>query len=160
LRLRFSPKSRRAVDPVAYDLYLRGRAATRVHTPESVAKGHELLMAAVQQAPDFPQAWYELANNYFRAGFLQPLAEQERSSALGLEAAKRARTLDPGYGAAYGMDSVLRPAFGRWGEIMAALDRAQALSPHDVDVLDWRGHMFAATGRLKAALPLLREAQS
>src|SRR3569833_2106396 len=114
---------------MVYDLYLKGRAATRVHTPESIAHGRELLQAAVPQAPDFPQAWYELANNYFRAGFLQPLAEQERSSALGREAAKRARTLDPDYGAAYSIDSVLTPAFDRWGEIVAALDRAQALSP-------------------------------
>jgi adenylate cyclase len=160
LRLRFSPKARRAVDPAVYDLYLRGRAATRVHTPESVAKGRELLMAAVQQAPDFPQAWYELANNYFRAGFLQPLAEQEKSSALGLEAAKRARALDPDYGAAYGIDSVLTPAFGRWGEIVAGLERAQALSPHDSDILDWRGHMALATGRIRVGLPWAREAQT
>jgi hypothetical protein len=114
----------------------------------------------VLQAPDFPQAWYELANNYFRAGFLQPLAEQERSSALGREAAKRARTLDPEYGAAYGIDSVLTPAFGKWGEIVASLERAQALSAHDSDILDWRGHMALATGRIRAGLPWAREAQT
>ena len=160
LRLRFSPKARQMVDPQAYDLYLRGRSATRVHTPESVGQGHALLQEAVLQAPDFPQAWYELANNYFRAGFLQPLAEQERSSALGREAAKRARTLDPDYGAAYGIDSVLTPMFGRWDVIAAALERAQALSPHDSDILDWRAHLAVATGRVKAALPLVREAQT
>src|SRR3569833_3274479 len=114
---------------MVYDHNQKGRVASCVLLLVCFALGLELLQAAVQQAPDFPQAWYELANNYFRAGFLQPLAEQERSSALGREAAKRARTLDPDYGAAYSIDSVLTPAFDRWGEIVAALDRAQALSP-------------------------------
>jgi hypothetical protein len=111
----------------------------------------------VQQAPDFSQAWFELANNYFRITFLQPLAEQPRSSALGLKAAERARTLDPDNGAAYAIDFMLAPSFNRWAAIKAQLDRAAALSPHDADVLLWRAHFELDTGHVKAAVPLAIE---
>ncbi len=159
LKVRFSPTAQKPVDPAAYDLYLRGRAASRVHTPESIRQGQDLLKAAVQQAPDFPKAWFELANNYTRIGLLQPLAEQERSFALGREAAARARALDPGYGAAWGIDALLSPFYNQWAAKRASLDHGARLSPHDPDVLLWRSYFLQATGHVQGVGPLVREAQ-
>ncbi len=159
LRVRFSPGGPKSIDPAAYDLYLKGRAATRVHTPDSIRQGGVLLRAAVQQAPDFSRAWFELANNCLRAGLLQPLAEQERTYATGREAAARARMLDPSYGAAWSIDAMLSPFQGRWAANQASLDRGAKLSPHDPDILLWRSYFMLDIGRIQAAIPLAQEAQ-
>jgi len=162
LRQRFLPArgGQRMIDPSVYDLYLQGRGATRIHSPESIRHGQDLLRAAVQRAPDFPQVWYELANNYLRSGQLEPLAEQERSFALGREAARRAQALDPAYGAAFGIEQMLERRYGRWAGIDAGLTRALALAPNDADTLLWRGINLCVTGRVKAGLPFLRRANS
>jgi adenylate cyclase len=150
--------ARTAVDPAAYDLYLQGRAASRLHTPESVAQGGQLLRQAVARAPGFPKAWFELASNYLRIGALEPLAEQTRDAALAQQAARRALALDPGFGAAYGLLATASPVFGRWAEVEAILAKGLAISPNDPDMLFFRGAFLCACGRAGASLDALPRA--
>jgi TolB-like protein/DNA-binding winged helix-turn-helix (wHTH) protein len=162
LKVRFAANGpgARLVDPVAYDLYLRGREATRMHEPVSMRQGNELLRSAVALAPDFAGAWLELAKNYRRAGFLEPPAEQREGFELGRQAARRAIALDPRSGAAYGVLGQLTPPFGRWREVDLALAQGLAIAPNDPDLTLWRGSFLAQTGRSRAATDWLRRAQA
>ncbi len=161
LKVRFTAQApaSRMVDPVAYDLYLRGRDASRAHTPERLREGRELLQSAVRTAPGFPQGWYELAGNYLRNEFFVPLAEQTREDEIGRVAARRAIALDPRYGAAYGVLTQLSPNYRRWGEIDAGLKRALELTPNDIDLLNWHSLFLLSTGRLQAAADAARRSQ-
>jgi TolB-like protein/DNA-binding winged helix-turn-helix (wHTH) protein len=154
------PQAARLVDPAAYDLYLRGKAAIAEHTPESMRQGNLLLRSAVEKAPDFAPAWLELARNYWRSGFLQPVPEHERGFELGRQAARRAIALDPHYGAAYGVISQMTPRFGHWEEIDRQLSYGLSLSPNDPYLVAWRAEFLIQVGRLKAAVETSLRAQT
>ncbi|MGA0602185.1 hypothetical protein ACO2Q3_15870 [Caulobacter sp. KR2-114] len=148
--------ARQPIDPQAYDLYLKGREASRTHTPESVRHGRELLQAAVSRAPAFADAWLELATNCSRSMMLEPLAAQLRDQQIGLAAARRAVALDPGRGGAYAVASTLMPCLNHWSEKDAVLKRGLALSPDDADVTQWRACLLFESGRVRAAAALAR----
>jgi len=157
LKVRFAgpaASARQAIDPEAYDLYLKGRAASRTHTPETVRRGRELLQAAVWRAPTFADAWLELATNCSRTMMLEPLAAQLRDQQVGLAAARRAQALDPRRGAAYAVESTLTPFFHHWAEKDALLKRSLALSPDDADVNLWRARMLFQAGYTRATIAL------
>lgn len=158
LKVELSPHAARLIDPAVYDLYLQGREATRQHDPVSIEQGKVLLQQVVARAPDFTEAWFQLAKNRWHAGFLLPRPQQEASFALGQDAARRALMLDPKYGAAYGVLAQLTPSYQRWGEIEAGLTRGLGLSPADPDLILWRGDFLYRTGRLKASADALRRA--
>ncbi len=160
LKVELTPHAARLIDPVVYDLYLQGREATRQHDPASIEKGKALLQQAVARAPDFTEAWFQLAKNRWHAGFLLPRPDQEASFALGRDAAQRVLTLDPRYGAAYGVLAQLTPSYHRWNEIEAGLVKGLALSPADADLILWRGDFLYRTGRVKASADALQRSWS
>jgi adenylate cyclase len=156
LQLASAGPAARAIDPEAYDLYLKGREATKIHILENLKRGHDLLEAAVVRAPDFAPAWFELAKNCWRRGYLEPLPEQQRGFVEGRQAARRAIALDPRSGGAYGVIAQMIPPIGHWREIDDGLARGLALSPNEPNLLVWRGTFLGKTGRLKAARDLLQ----
>lgn len=162
LDVRFKPAAadpQAVSDGQAFDFYLQGREATRVHAPASLRRGNDLLRAAVARAPGFSPAWFELAKNYWRSGFLQPIADQQRGFELGRRAAQRAIALDARNGAAYGVITQMTPTYGRWAEIERGLSRGAAISPNDPNLVLWRAIFLLQTGRLAAALSAARQAQ-
>lgn len=148
----------RTVDTQAYDLYLKGRAATKIHVLASLTTGHALLEAALARAPDFAPAWFELAKNSWRQGYLTPLPEQLAGFQAARQAAERAIALDPGNGPAYGVLAQTVAPIGHWGEIDRGLSRGLALSPNEPNLLLWRGTFLYKTGRLRAAREVLQRA--
>lgn len=158
LKVQLAPHTPRLIDPQVYDLYLKGREATRQHDPTSVAQGEVQLRQVVAKAPDFADAWFQLARNRWRAGFFLPESEQEGSYALGRDAARRALALDPHRGAAYGVIAQLTPPYHHWDEIEEGLKRGLALSPTDSDMMMWRGEFLLSTGRSRAAVDMVRRA--
>lgn len=162
LKVRFRPVAAGAAqldDGQAFDFYLRGREATRVHSPASLQRGNELLRAAVARAPNFSAAWFELAKNYWRSGFLQPLPDQQRGFELGRQAARRAIELDPRNGAAFGVITQMTPTYGHWAEIDRGLADATRISPNDPNLVLWRAIFLFQTGQLSAAVGAARRAQ-
>ncbi len=89
----FTSFSTKAIDPVAYDLYLR--ASIKSYAPAELHASVGLLEAAVQRAPNFAEAWGRLA--YLRGGarLYQPFAERAASAALVRREADQALALDP-----------------------------------------------------------------
>jgi TolB-like protein/DNA-binding winged helix-turn-helix (wHTH) protein/tetratricopeptide (TPR) repeat protein len=162
LKVRFGAGglANRLVDPAVYDLYLRGREATRQHTPQAMREGNVLLRSVVAQAPTFAAGWLELAKNYQRNGALEPIREQQVGYALGLQAARRAVELDPRNGEVYGLLAQLTPAFGHWRELEAGLAHGLRLAPNDPDLLIWQAMFLFKAGRYKAALQFARRSQA
>jgi TolB-like protein/DNA-binding winged helix-turn-helix (wHTH) protein len=159
LKVRFEARpGARRIDPVAFDLYLRGREATGQHNSDSLREGREFLRRAVAIAPDFAPAWFELARNCWRSGYLSPLAEQAREYELGLHAAERAVKLDPRNGAAIGVMAEMSPTYRHWREIDARLVKGLELSPSDPNLLVWRANFLHATGHIRAAVDFARRA--
>jgi TolB-like protein/DNA-binding winged helix-turn-helix (wHTH) protein len=150
----------RLIDPEVYDLYLRGREASRIHTPESLRQGNALLRLAVAKAPTFSTAWLALAKNDMRSGYLESIPEQRLGFELGRQAAHRAIQLDPGNGAAYGVLAQLTPAFGHWRELEAGLAKGLRVAPNDSDLLMWQAVFLAKVGRSRAALQFSRRGQA
>jgi len=162
LKVRFAGagSASRLIDPAVYDLYLRGRETSRIHTPESLRQGNALLRLAVSKAPTFSAAWFELAKNDMRSGYLESIPEQRLGFELGRQAAHRAIQLDPGNGAAYGVLAQLTPAFGHWRELEAGLAHGLRVAPNDSDLLMWQAVFLSKTGRSKAALQFARRGQA
>ena len=162
LKVRFAPAPPGApwIDPVAFDLYMKGRWATRNHDIARLQTGEAQLRQAVAMEPRFAAAWFELAKNRWRSGLLLPLAEQPQAYATGRQAAERAIALDPRNGAAHGVLTQLTPAYGHWRELDRGLARGLELSPHDPNLLYWRAGFLLDTGRVRAAAAMVVQAQA
>jgi TolB-like protein len=144
------------IDPAAFDLYLRAKAAS---TQWLGACDGDLLEQAVALAPDFAQAWATLAVTRaieFHVERDSTLSAPLRTRAI--EAAKQALRLDPAVGAAYAALSITEPVCGRFTERDALIANALRVSPHDTAVLFWACRWSWAVGRLREGLAYITRA--
>lgn len=121
LQQTFTSFSTKAIDPVAYDLYLR--ASIKSYAPDEL-RGHvELLEAAVQLAPNFAEAWGRLAYVRTWARLYQPFAERAASAALVTREAERALALDHENVDALTAQYFILPPYGSFIASDAAMER-------------------------------------
>ncbi len=153
-------KVQQTIDPDVYELYLKGREASRNHDPAALNQGRTDMQEVVRRAPAFAEGWYELAKIDWRSGYLTPVAEQAQRFTEGIAAARRALDLDPRIGGAYSLIGEMTEFFGHWGEIEVGMLKALSVSPNDPYVLLWRGHFLYETGRTAAALAMARRAHT
>ena len=150
-----TPAVASAIDPVAYDLYLRGRFAVDRRTPEGLASALVYFREAIARDSTFARARVGLANVY--------LAEQQAVPA------ERFRRAAPLVARALAQDSTLPEAHRAAGWIALWYDRdyvraerelrrAIALDPNDM----WGYHALAAclavVGRTEESVAVTREA--
>lgn len=84
------------VDPAAYDLYLGGRHAWNLRTPEAMATALSFFQRAIALQPDFALAHVGVADTYvLDRSPSTPLVEGQSSRARARDAAMRALELDP-----------------------------------------------------------------
>jgi TolB-like protein/tetratricopeptide (TPR) repeat protein len=148
------------VRPEAYEAYLRGRevmmgAASLRRLPEAA----DLLKQAVTLDPGLAPAWGQFAACAAAQAFLQ-LGPVSENLALARDAARRALALDPREGSAYGALGVIELYFD-WDFDRARLDveRAVALSPHDLTARHAYADYLMVTGRLEESLEQVRVAR-
>jgi TolB-like protein len=117
----FTSFSTKAVDPSAYDLYLR--ASPRSYAPDELQTNVGLLEVATQRAPHFAEAWGRLA--FLRAWlrFYQPFVDRATSAALVAGEAERALALDRQNVDALMAQLFVMPPFGRFGDAVAIVER-------------------------------------
>ncbi len=89
----FFPAKTAKIDPLAYDLYLRGKELdpNPAHTRENI----RLLEAAVRLAPEMADAWGALAMQRNEARGSEPWADRPPLDAIITENTRRCLTLDP-----------------------------------------------------------------
>lgn len=146
-------------DPVAYDLYLKGRFYWHRRTEDGLRSAAEYFENAVQRAPDYAPAWVGLADAYAVLGFYDYLAPAEAFPKAQVTA-RRALELDPdnasaqatlGYAALY-YDWDLEEAESRFL-------RSIALDPGYSKAHQWYANLLTAAGRFDEAEREMRRAQ-
>lgn len=121
LQQTFTSFSTKAIDPVAYDLYLR--ASIKSYAPVELRANVELLEAAVQLAPNFAEAWGRLAYVRTWARLYQPFVERAASAAMVTREAERALALDPQNVDALTAHYFILPPYGSFIASDAAMER-------------------------------------
>ena len=139
-------------DPVAYDLYLRGRHSCNRWTEEGFNRGIGYYRRAIDQDPTFALAYAGLAECY---GTLSAFAYATPESAYprAKAAVMRALELDSTYGQAYAALGGIRFGFEYdWPGADSAFRRAVALAPADAGVHYAYTPYLTAMGRFDEAI--------
>ncbi len=146
-------------DPLAYDLYLKGRFYWHRRTEQGLRAAVENFEAAVQHAPEYAPAWAGLGDAYAVLAFYDYLPPTE-AFPKARESAERALRLDPnnasaeatlGYTALY-FDWDLTEAETRFR-------RSIILDPNSSKAHQWYGNLLTAAGRFDEAEREMRSAQ-
>jgi TolB-like protein/tetratricopeptide (TPR) repeat protein/predicted Ser/Thr protein kinase len=148
------------VRPEAYEAYLRGREAMMgAASLRRLAEAADLFKQAATLDPGLAPAWGQLAACAAARAFLR-LGPVSENLALVRDAARRALALDPREGSAYGALGVVELYFD-WDFDRARLDveRAVALSPHELTARHAYADYLMVTGRLEESLEQVRLAR-
>jgi TolB-like protein/lipoprotein NlpI len=143
----------RQTDPKAYTLYLQAVQLGRQQTPAAFTQSDALFNQVLEIDPRYAPAWSELARNFLNKGF-EGLLPSSEGLARARKAEEKALAIDPNYA----------PAHARLGSIAAYnndsvgaakhFERALALDPSDLSVLDELAVFLKTLGRLREALAL------
>jgi TolB-like protein/DNA-binding winged helix-turn-helix (wHTH) protein/Tfp pilus assembly protein PilF len=148
-----------AIDPLAYDSYLRGRYLWHRRTEKDARTSVEHFEKAVERAPEYAPAWSGLADAYAVLGFYDYLPPAD-AFLNAQKAARRTLALDPenasaeatlGYVALY-YDWDLDEAEARF------LQSIQ-YDPGDSKAHQWYANLLTAAGRFDEAAREMRTAQ-
>jgi TolB-like protein/DNA-binding winged helix-turn-helix (wHTH) protein/Tfp pilus assembly protein PilF len=146
-------------DPVAYDLYLKGRFYWHRRTADGLHASVRHFEEAVERAPDYAPAWVGLADAYAVLGFYDYLAPED-AFPRARETALRALELDPENASAYATLGYAALYYD-WNleEAEAHFRRSIALRPTYSKAHQWYGNLLTAAGRFPEAELEMRRAQ-
>jgi TolB-like protein/DNA-binding winged helix-turn-helix (wHTH) protein/Tfp pilus assembly protein PilF len=150
-----------AVNPAAYDDYLRGRLyfVNEYTKPDSLKRAQRYFNESIQKDPDFALAYAGLADTYVYLAFAGALTKDqaERSAR---EALAKALKLDDSIGEAYDTLGALSWRFDwDWNAADRAFNRAIALAPSYSCAHEDRAAFLAMTGRRGEALAEIAKIQ-
>jgi non-specific serine/threonine protein kinase len=169
IQVKLTPQERarlgkaRAVDPEAYDLYLRGRLRLEKLNKLDNERGIQLLERAVARDPTFAAAYAELACGYVNRFYYFVPEEQKALEEKARIAVEKALAADPDLADGYLARGVLlwTPA-RRFPHAEAAREfrRALALNPNSYEAQYWLAQVYRHIGLLEEALQAARKAQA
>ena len=148
----FFPESSGKIDPLAYDLYLRGKDYDP--NPEHIRDKIGLLEAAVKIAPEFGAAWGSLALQRHYSNVLAPYAERAPINAAIAEEIRRSLTLDPENVDASLAEFWQLDPFGDFLGQHAVIQHLQRIGQNSSEALAIIGFHFGAVGRTREAAAL------
>jgi TolB-like protein/Tfp pilus assembly protein PilF len=142
----------------AYESYLKARGHYQSRTQLDVAE--ELLKAAVEEDPNFADAWaIRAALQFLLQGYGYSDAEQAEIAPLTFEYANNALELEPDNATAIAAMAYVqvRAAFvldGKqdFAKVLADLSRAIEINPRNASALNWRGLLRLTLGDIPGAL--------
>jgi TolB-like protein/Tfp pilus assembly protein PilF/predicted Ser/Thr protein kinase len=175
-----------AIDPEAYDDYLRGRYFWARRTEPELMKAKEYFEKAIAKDPAYAPAYSGLADTYFYLGYIWghippreaiPLSQAAARKAIELddqgaeghaslgtthlaydwdmraseEELKRAIELNPNYGFARHMHSILLATVGKNDDAIAEIRRAADVDPLSIPVRNMLGGQLVRAGRCDEA---------
>jgi TolB-like protein/DNA-binding winged helix-turn-helix (wHTH) protein/Tfp pilus assembly protein PilF len=149
-----SLRSARAVNPAAYDDYLRGRFyfTTEFTKPVSLKKAQHYFEDAIQKDPDFALAYAGLADTYVYLAFTGAMS-RDRAYRSAKEATGKAHELDDSMGELHDTLGVLSWQFEwDWDAAEREFNRAIALAPSYSCAHEDRSIFLAFRGRRADAL--------
>ena len=143
-----------AVNPAAYDDYLRGRLyfVNEFTKPDSLNRAQRFFEEAIQKDPDFALAYAGLADTYVYLALAGALS-RDQAYRSAKEAIAKALNLDDSIGEAYDTLGVLSWRFDwDWNAADREFNRAIALAPSYSCAHEDRAAFLAMTGRRAEAL--------
>ena len=149
LNTAFFPPKKAKVDPLAYDLYLRGKDYDP--NPEHIRDKIGLLEAAVKIAPEFGAAWGSLALQRHYSNVLAPYAERAPINAVIAEEIRRSLTLDPENVDASMAEFWQLDPFGDFLGQHAVIQHLQRIGQNSPEALAIIGFHLDAVGRTSEA---------
>lgn len=133
-----------------YDLYMEGRQLWQERDQESVDRAVELLGRAVAMDPDYAPASSELATALlFQVIYGE--AELENNRSLIERHVRNALAIDPDNAQAWATRGLLLEQLDLKAEAVAALHKAESLSPNDANIQVWLGNRYLDAGRFNEA---------
>jgi TolB-like protein len=143
----------RQTDPKAYTLYLQAVQLGRQKTPEAFTQSDALLRQVLEIDPRYAPAWDQLAWNFLNEANLGLLPVSE-GYARGREAAEKALAIDPNYGPAHARLGTIANDNNDFVSAAKHFERALALGPNDLSVLNDVATFLQSLGRLQESLAL------
>jgi tetratricopeptide (TPR) repeat protein len=150
LRPQISAKSR-TVAPNVYELYLQGRYFWNKRTDEGMKKAAEYFQQAIDQDPNYAQAYVGMADCYL---FSEDLTLTPESLAVKTkQMAKKALELDDSLGEAHATLGLVAENFDHdWAGAEREYRRAIELNPNYATAHQWYGEYFSLRGRFVEGL--------
>lgn len=149
LNAAFFRSKKEKVDPVAYDLYLRGKTIDL--NPDAIQKNIELLEAAVTLEADLADGWGALAmQRYFARGWL-PWSARGPLDARITACVQRCLALDPDNVKAALTELFQLQPFGDYLGHHAKIERLRQIGHNSPDALGWIGDYLEQVGRTREA---------
>ncbi|HXY07317.1 MAG TPA: protein kinase [Terriglobales bacterium] len=151
--------SNRAVNPEAYEAYLKGRYYWSKRTPEGEQKGLEYFQQAVALDPGYAPAYSGVADSYIVLGAHRHLDVHE-AFPKARAAATKALELDEGLAEAHVSLGTVKTFYDwDWAGSKREFQRALELRPNYSTAHHWYAHYLAAVGRVDEAVAEIKEAR-
>jgi len=150
-----APKMR-TTDPKAYTFYLEAVQVGRQFTPESFMQSDSLYRQVLEIDPGYAPAWHGLADNFRRKSNMGWLSNSE-AFARARDAEEKALAIDPNCAPVYAGLGLIASASNDVVSAARLLERALALDPSDLGVLNESASFLSNLGRPQQALAI-REA--
>jgi serine/threonine-protein kinase len=150
---------RQAIDPEAYDLYLRGRFYWNQRTEVSLKQAADYFQQAISRAPGYAPSYAGLADSYAALVYGCYLAPAEGFPKV-RAALQRAREIDPQAPEVFASEGYMNMYFDwDFGTAARNLERAIALNPNYAAAQDWLGVLRTAMEDFPAASRALERAR-
>lgn len=143
-----------AVDPVAYQAYLKGRYFWNKRNRESIEKAIEYFTEATSKDPAYAAAYSGLADCYSMLGFSIDVGGMAPNNVApkASEAARRALELDDSLAEAHTSLAFIKLTYDwDWSGAETEFGRAFALNPGAANTHHWHAHLLMAAGRTPEA---------
>ena len=162
VRLKLAPAQRAhltnpgAVNPEAYEAYLKGRYFIEKWTEEGTRVGREYFEQSIQKDPNYALAYAGLADSYVwgRAG-LPPEEALRRARAAATKALQLDNTLGEPHAA---LAQIKFVNDWDWAGAEAEFKRAIELNPNDTNALHMYSHYLLSMGRIQESFDVSRRA--
>jgi len=146
-----------AVDPAAYEAYLRGRYYWNQRTEAGIRRSLEYFQEAIERDPDYAPAHSGLADAYslgMEYGYLPAGENRQRSRSAALQAVE----LDQALPEAHASLAMVFASEWNWQGGEEEFRRALELNPNYATARHWYSIHLAAMGRLEEALAEMEKA--
>jgi serine/threonine protein kinase/tetratricopeptide (TPR) repeat protein len=148
-------RKKRAVDPEAQQLFLKGRFQWIKRHPEAVKQAMTFFQQAVEIDPTFARPYVGLADSFVMLGFIQALPPREILPKV-KAAANRAIELDPALADPHATLGYAAGLFEwDWETAKRELEEAMQLNPNYPWAPHWLGVLYCGKGETEKALELI-----
>jgi TolB-like protein/DNA-binding winged helix-turn-helix (wHTH) protein len=165
IRIELTPRERslltqaHAVDPEAYDAYLKGRYWWSRWSVEGEWKGLDYFQKAIARDPKYALAYAGVADSFLALGYHTRLPPKE-ALPKAKEAAIKALELDPSLAEAHTSLAMVKFSSDRdWSGAEREFKEAISLNPSYATAHHWYSHYLVAMGRLDEAVNELERAR-